>query len=102
MYESGFEQVILDLIFVDNGPDNVRADVTFVVEGFEAAPDAGVFVLGEFGLGRGGSKGVVQGSVGVGIDPLLHLYRTGAVVEFVGYICGLGGNVTDLSNECDL
>lgn len=46
--------MVLDLVFVGDGPDDVRADVAFVVEGFEAAPDAGVFVLGQFGLRGGG------------------------------------------------
>ena len=54
VHECGFEQVVLDLVFVGDGSDDVGADEAFVVEGFEAAPDAGVFVFGEFGLGGGG------------------------------------------------
>ena len=103
MHECGFEQVVLDFVFVGDGPDDVRADVAFVVEGFEAAPNAGVFVFGESGLrGGGGAEGVVEGGGGVRVDPLFDFDGAGAVVEFVGYVCGLGGYVADLSDEGDL
>lgn len=103
MHECGFEQVVLDLVFVGDGADDVRADVPFVVEGFEAAPDAGVVVFGESGLAGGvGGQGGVEGVGGVGVDPLFDFDGAGAVVEFVGYVCGLRGYVANLADECHL
>lgn len=95
-----FEKVVGDLHFVGDGSYDVGADVASVVESLQAAPDAGPFVLGELGFGGGGVGGGVHG--GVGVDPLFHFDGAGAVVEFVGYVCGLGGYVADLADEGDL
>ena len=71
----GFEEVVGDFHFIDDGADDVGADVAFVVEGFEAAPNAGVLVLDEFGfLGIGGIRG------GVDVNPLFYFNCAGAVV----------------------
>ena len=78
MYVGGFEQVMGDFHFVGDGADDVGADVAFVVEGFEAAPDAGVFVFDEFRLLR-----VVVRTRGVDVDPVFDFDSAGAVVEFV-------------------
>ena len=98
---SRFQEVIRNLHLVRDGSDDVGADVPFVVESLEAAPDARPFVLDEL---RFRGAGVVVGGVhgGVGVDPLLHFYGAGAVVELVGYVCGLGGYVADLADEGDL
>ena len=94
----GFEEVLGDLHFVGDGADDVGADVAFVVEGLEAAPDVGVVVFGEFGFwGIGGI-----GGRGVDVDPLFDFDGAGAVVEFVGDVGGLGGDVADLADEGDL
>ena len=71
--------------------------MAFVVEGLQPAPDTCPFVLDEFGLRDCGVGHGVHGSVGV--DPLFDFYCAGAVVEFVGYVCGLGGDVADLADE---
>ena len=49
-----FEEVVCDVHLVRDGPDDVRADVSLVVEGLQPAPDAGPFVFCELGLGGGG------------------------------------------------
>lgn len=87
-----------DFHFIGDGADDVGADVALVVEGLEAAPDAGVVVFDEFGfLGIGG---IVGG--GVDVDPLFYFDGAGAVVELVGDVGGLGGDVADLADEGDL
>lgn len=84
--------MILNLIVIGQGADDVGANVTFVAESFEAAPDAGEGVFDECwfvgGGGGGGSRGVGRG--GVEINPLFYFDGAGSVVEFVGYVCGLG------------
>ena len=74
--------------------------VAFIVESLQPAPDTCPFVIDEFWLCDCGVGHGVHGSIGV--DPLFHLYCAGAVVEFVGYVCGLGGYVADLADERDL
>lgn len=97
----GFEQVVGDFVLVVDGADDVRADVALVVEGFHAAPDAGPLADLQLALaGDGVAELVVLG--GVGVDPLLDLDGAGAVVELVGHVRGLGGDVADLANEGDL
>ena len=89
-----FEQMVLDLIVVCQRTDDVGADVAFVVEGLEAAPDAGVGVFDEARFGGVGAVGGVHAgrevAAGLGVDPEFDLHCAGAVVEFVGYVCGLG------------
>lgn len=70
--------MVCDFHFVGDGSYDVGADVASVVECFQAAPDAGPFVLEEFWFGGGGGRGGVHG--GVGVDPLFHFDRAGAVV----------------------
>jgi len=57
----------------------VGSDMFFVVEFVEFAPDAHIGVV---------INSRTHGFV-VWVDPLFHFYCTGAVVEFVGYVCGL-------------
>ena len=76
------------------------SDVAFVVESLQPAPDTGPFVLDEFWFRDGGIRGGVHGSIGV--DPLFHFYRAGAVVNLVRYVCCLRGYVADLADEGDL
>lgn len=97
----GFEEVVGDFVLVVDGADDVRADVAFVVEGFHAAPDAGPFADLQLALaGDGVAELVVLGRVGV--DPLFDFDGAGAVVELVGHVRGLGGDVADLADEGDL
>ena len=93
-----FQKMICDLHFVSDGPYDMCSHVAFIVERLQTAPDARPFVLDELGLGGDGGVGHgVHG--GVGVDPLFDFYRAGAVVELVGYVCGLGGYVADLADE---
>lgn len=84
-----------DFHFVEDRANHVCADVAFIVECFEATPDAGVFVFDESGF-LGGVGG------GVGVDPFFDFDGAGAVVEAVGHVGGLGGDVADLADEGDL
>lgn len=97
----GFEEVVGDFVLVVDGADDVRADVAFVVEGLHAAPDAGPLSDFQFALPGDGVAELVVFR-GVGVDPLFDLDGAGAVVEFVGHVCGLGGDVADLADEGDL
>ena len=74
--------------------------MAFVVESFQSAPDARPFVLDKLWLCDCRVRRGVHGSIG--IDPLFHFYCAGAVVEFVRYICCLGGYAADLADEGDL
>lgn len=84
----------VDLVEVGDGADDVGTDVALVVEGLEAAVDSHVGVLLKRRFSRLGGR--------VAVDPLLHFNEACAVVEFVGYICGLGGDGADLADEGDL
>ncbi len=98
MHVCGFEKVVCDFHFIGDRANDVGADVALVVEGLEAAPDAGVVVFNEFWFLVFG--GVVGG--GVDVDPLFYFDSAGAVVEFVGDVGGLGGDVADLADEGNL
>ncbi len=52
-----------------------------------AAPDAGPIVLCKFRLCI---NTFFDGGAGVCVDPLFYFNGAGAVVEFVGYVRGLG------------
>ncbi len=89
-----FQQVHADLIEVSNRPNDVGPDMTLVIERLEAAIDSDVGVLLQERFASLGRR--------VAIDPLLYFDQASAVVEFVGYVCCLGGDGTDLANEGDL
>lgn len=94
----GFEEVVVDFVFVVDGSDDVGADVAFFIECLQAAPDACPF--SDFQFPFSGDR-VTQFVVlwRVGIDPLFYFYGSCAVVEFVGHVCSLGGDVADLADE---
>lgn len=102
MHVRCLEQVVLDLVVVGQRPDDVGADVAFVVEGFQPAPDAGVGVFDKTGLLAAGAVHGVGGEARVRVRPQLHFDGAGAVVELVGCVGGLGGDVADLADEGDL
>lgn len=86
--------MVVDLVEVGDGADDVGADVALVGEGLEATPDADVGVH---------LAARVRGLVLlVDVDPLLDLNLAGAVVDLKGDIGGLGLDVADLPDECDL
>ena len=94
------QKVIGNFHLVDYRSYDVGSHVAFVVEGLQPAPDARPFIFDELRL-RGRRVGRrVHGRVGV--DPLLDFYRARAVVELVGYVGRLCGDVADLANEGDL
>lgn len=87
------EQVVVDLVEVVDGADEVGADVALPAEGLEATPHA--HVLLELVLG-------LQVLLLVGVDPLLDVYDAGAVVEAVGYVGGLRVDLAHLADDGDL
>lgn len=89
-----FEEVHVDLVEVCYGADNVAGDVAFAVKFFEAAPDVNVLTFG--------GKGLRSLRVGIAVNPLLYVYKAGAVVDFEGCVRGLGGDVVNLANEGEL
>lgn len=94
MNVGSLEQVVVDLVEVGDGLDDVDADVALIAKTAEAAPDADVLLLAE---------GVVGGVVlAVGVEPLLDLDDAGAVVEAVGDVGGLGADLADHADEGDL
>lgn len=86
----GLEEVVVDLVEVGDGADEVGADVALAVEGLDAAPDADVALEVEAG-------GVVV--LLIRVDPLLGLDETRAVVELEGDVCWLRGDLADLGDE---
>jgi hypothetical protein len=93
MHHRRLEQVIVNLIRVLDRANEVRAQVALVAEGLEAAPRAYVRVLDDGRFVRG---------VCFRVDPDFDFDGAGAVVEAVGYVCGLLGDVADLADYCDL
>lgn len=94
----GFEEVILDFHLVSYRPYDMSADMTSIIESLEAAPHTSPLILDELWFGRGRAIHVHRGG-SVGVDPLLDFYGACAVVELVGYVCGLGGYIADLTDE---
>lgn len=90
----GLEQVVVDLVEVGDGLDDVGADVALVAEGLEAAPDADVLLLGE-----GGARLAV---LLVGVEPELDFHDAGAVVEPVRDVGGLRVDLAHHADEGDL
>lgn len=70
--------------------------MSLVAVRLQFAPYASVVILDGLRLGR------ILRFACVRVDPLLNLNRSGPVVEFVGYVCGLVRYVADLANECKL
>lgn len=102
VHEGRFEQVVRDFHLVGDRADDVGADVAAVVESFEPAPYARPLVLGQFRFGAEDASGVVGAGAAVCVNPLFHFNGAGAVVEFVGYIGGLSGDVADLTDKSEL
>lgn len=91
-----------DLHLIRDRPDDMRADMSPVVESFQSAPHPRPFILHEPGIVLAACPAAEIHGRGLGIDPLLYFDRAGAVVEFVGDVGGLGGDVADLADEGDL
>lgn len=87
------EHVVVDLVEVVDGADEVGADVPLLVEGLEAAPHAHVLVEGVPGLGV---------LLLVGVDPLLDVDDAGAVVDPVRDVGGLRVHLPHLPDDGDL
>ena len=94
--------MVCDLHLVGDGADDVGAHMATVVEGFEPAPYACPLVLDQFRFSAEGVGGVVEAGGAVGVNPLFHFDGASAVVEFVGNVGSLGGDVADLADECEL
>jgi hypothetical protein len=86
--------VHVDLVEVGDGADNVGANMALVVKGLEAAVDSNVGVLLQERFGNIGRC--------VAVNPLLYFNEASAIVKFVGYVRGLGGDGADLADEGDL
>jgi len=82
--------MIADFVEIGNSSNNMGANVTFAIEFLEAPPN--MYVLSLFGRRSYGFGHCVA------IDPLFDLDGSGAVVNFVGCVRGLGGYLEDLTN----
>lgn len=87
------EHVVVDLVEVVDGADEVGADVALLVERLEAAPHAHVLVQGVLGVGV---------LLLVGVHPLLDVDDASAVVEPVGDVGGLRADLAHLPDDGDL
>ena len=65
----------------------------FIRECLQTSPSSYIAVL---------EDGCFVAGVGFGIDPDFYFEDAGAVVEAVGYVCGLLRDVADLAYDCDL
>ena len=86
--------MVVDLVGVGDGADEVGADVALSAEVLEAAPDADV---GVEAVAR-----VLGLLLLVGVDELLDLELAGAVVDADGEVGGLRVEVADLADGGDL
>lgn len=94
MHIGRLEHVVVHLVEVCDGADDVGADMTLAGEGLEASPDTHV---------RVDLAARIRGLVLlVDVDPLLDLDLTRAVVDLEGDVGGLRLDVADLADECDL
>ena len=91
MHSRRLKQMVVDLVAVCHRTDQVRGDVALAVEGLQTAPDAQVLPFFRLGL--------CVCLVGICVYPLLYFDYAGAVVDFVGCVCGLGGDGVDLADE---
>ena len=80
--------MVIYLIEIRDGSNQMRTEMSLAVIILQLARHTHVLALG------GEDFGVVRVSVGVG--PLLYFDEAGAVVEFVGCVCGLGSDGLDL------
>ena len=87
------EEVVVDLVEVAHGLDDVRADVPLVAEGLKAAPHAHIVLLPER------RARVRAGVLLVGVKPLLHLDHARAVVDAVRDVRRLLHDGADLPDD---
>lgn len=92
--------MVVDLVEVRDRSDDVGANVSLAIECFHPPPDSAVAILYEFGLLRVEVHVILVCSFAV--HPLFHFDYAGAVIDFVGYVRGLCGNIANLPNESDL
>lgn len=78
VHVGGLEEVVVDLVEVADGLDDVRAHVPLVVVALEPAPDPHVVADAERARGRGRARLHL-----VRVDPELHLDYAGPVVQLV-------------------
>jgi len=95
MDNSGFQKMVVDLVEVDNRPDDMRSNISFIAQGVQPTPDSHVTVLSDVLL-------LQRLVVIVPIVPDLDFDGSSAVIQFVCYVCGLLRDVSDLGNECTL
>ena len=95
MDNSGFQKMVVDLVEVDNRPDDMCSNISFIAQGVQPTPDSHVTVLSDVLL-------LQRLVVIVPIVPDLDFDGSSAVIQFVCYVCGLLRDVSDLGNECTL
>lgn len=101
MYCRCFEEMVVYLIEIFNGSNDMRSYVSLSAELFHPAPDSTVVVFGQLGLLRIESIHVILIRC-LAIDPLFHLDDTGPVVDFVCDVRSLGRYAAYLTYERDL
>lgn len=94
MHVCRLQEVHSDFIKIGDGTDDVGADVLLVIEGLDAAPDPNISIICELYL--------LRVFWGVGVNPLFDINEASAIVEFVGYVGSLLGDIANLSDERDL
>lgn len=93
--------MVVDLIEIRDGPNDVRADVSLLIKSLHPAPDSAVAVFDKLGLLRVECIHLVLICC-LAIDPLFHLDNASTVVDFVSDVCGLCGYAANLTHEGDL
>ena len=78
----------MNLIVVSYGPNNMRTDMSSVVELFESAPDTAVAILSQLWFAH--IRVHLIGSHCFAVQPLLYFDSARSIVHLVGHICGLG------------
>lgn len=101
MYCRCFKKMVVDLVEVFDGSNDMRSYVSLAAELFHPAPNSAVVIFGELRL-----LGIECIHIVLircfAIDPLFHLDDAGTVVDFVCDVRGLSRYATYLAYEGDL
>lgn len=88
--------MVCDFILIPDWSDDMRAYMSPPSKSLDPAPCPSPIVLYQF---RFVATAFFDRCAAVCIYPLLYFHRSCAIIEFVGYVGGLGGDVSDLADK---
>lgn len=96
MHICGFQEVVCDFVLIRDRSDDMRAYMSPPSKSLDTAPRPSPIVLNQFRLV---TTAFFNGGAAVCIYPLLYFHSSCAIIKFVRYVCGLGGDVSDLADK---